>query len=90
MNTWEAITGFVILLVGVAVFWQSSNSLVQCNSIGGRISSAITSLLGGTGVQACYNSGLLQLGSVITAILGAIIIIAAVSSKSESSGRQKG
>jgi hypothetical protein len=77
MNTWETITGVIILVVSLAALWSSYNTVQQCNSIGGRISTAITSIFGGTGAQACYNSGLIEVGSIITAIIGLIIIFAA-------------
>lgn len=81
MNTWEAITGAIILVIGITVFWQNYNTVTQCNTIGGKISTAITSIFGGTGAQACYNSTILEIGSIITAIIGAVIVYAAIIKK---------
>jgi uncharacterized membrane protein len=83
MNTWEAITGIIILVVSVVLFWQNYNYSTQCNSLGGQISTAITSIFGGTGAQACYNSGIVEVASVITAIIGLVIIYASMNTKSK-------
>ena len=83
MNTWEAITGIIILVVGAVLFWQNYNYSTQCNSLGGQISTAITSIFGGSGAQACYNSGIIEVASVIAAVIGAVIIYSAVNSRSK-------
>jgi uncharacterized membrane protein len=83
MNTWEAIAGIIVLVVSVVLFWQNYNYSTQCNSLGGQISNFFSSLVGGTGVQTCYNAGIIEVASVIAAIIGALIIYAAVNSKSK-------
>ncbi len=76
MNAWETITGILVFLIGIALFWQSYNTSVSCNSIGGQISMFFTSLVGGTGAQMCYNSVIIEVGSVIAAIIGVVVIYA--------------
>ncbi len=83
MNIWEAITGIIILVVSVVLFWQNYNYSTQCNSLGGQISTAITSIFGGNGAQACYNSGVIEVASVIAAIIGIVIIYASMNNKSK-------
>ncbi len=78
MNTWEAITGIIVLVVGIALFWQSYNTSAVCNSVGGQITTAVTSLFGGTGAQTCYNAVIIEVASAIAAIIGVVIIYAAV------------
>jgi small basic protein len=81
MNTWEAITGIILLIVGLGLLWQSYTTSTNCNSISGRVWTAISSMFGGTNAQACYNASIIEVGSVITAIIGLVIIYAAVKGK---------
>jgi hypothetical protein len=83
MNTWEAITGLVILAVGVALFWNSYNQLVKCNSAAGQIVTAISTFFRGTGIPACDNASVLEVVGVIAVIAGAIILFVAASKKSK-------
>jgi uncharacterized membrane protein len=83
MNIWEAITGIIIVVVSLMLFWQTYNTVAQCNSIGGQISTAIGSLFGGTNAQQCYNSGIIEVASIFTAIIGVIIVYAAVKNKAK-------
>ena len=48
-----------------------------------QISTAITSIFGGNGAQACYNSGVIEVASVIAAIIGIVIIYASMNNKSK-------
>lgn len=76
-NKWEAATGIILFLLGVALFWQSYNTSVSCNSVGGQISNFFSSIIGGTAVQNCYNASIIEVGSVIVAIIGIVIVYAA-------------
>lgn len=82
MNTWEAIVGLIILVVGVALFINSYNQLLKCNSTGGQIATAISNFFKGTGIPVCNNASLLEIVGVIAAIVGAIILFVGANSKS--------
>ncbi len=77
MEKWEAITGIILLLVGIGVAWQNYNTVTGCNSVGGKLSTALTSLFGGTGAQSCYNAQIAVVGGIIVALIGLVIIFAA-------------
>lgn len=83
MNTWKAVTGLVILLVGVALFWNSYNQLAKCNTTGAKIVTAISNFFGGNGIQACNNASVLQVVGIIAAIVGAIVLLLAFSGNSK-------
>jgi|GEM_PF-1651070 hypothetical protein len=86
MSTWKSITGIILLVVGIWVFWQNYHTISQCNSVAGKISTALTSIFGGNGAQMCYNSQLAEIGGIIVAIIGLVIII---SSLREGSGGRR-
>lgn len=83
MNTWKAIAGLVILVVGVALFWNSYNQLIRCNSAAGQVITAISNFFGGSGIPACNNASVLEVVGAIAAIVGAIILFMAAGSKSK-------
>ena len=74
MDKWEAITGIILFLVGAGVALQNYRTVTSCNSIGGKLSTAITSLFGGNGAQSCYNAQIAVVGGVIVALIGLVII----------------
>ncbi|MGI0141591.1 MAG: hypothetical protein ACREBF_03005 [Candidatus Micrarchaeales archaeon] len=77
METWKAITGVIVFLIGAVVAFQSYNTLTQCSSALGTVSNFVTSIFGGTGVQACYNAQIGEYGGIIIAIIGLVIIYSA-------------
>lgn len=81
MNIWKAITGAILLVLGVVVFWQSYGTIGQCNSILGRISTAVASVFGGGSAQACYNAQLAEVGAIITALIGLVILYSVFTEK---------
>jgi multisubunit Na+/H+ antiporter MnhG subunit len=84
MNTWKAITGLVILLVGIALFWNSHNQLLKCDSAGGQIATAISNFFGNNGIPACNNASIFEVVGIIAAILGVIILFLAALGKAKS------
>lgn len=70
MNAWEVVTGIILLAIGIAVFWQSYNTIAQCGSVLGKIWTALTSIFGGTAAQSCYNAQLAEIGGGIVALIG--------------------
>lgn len=88
-NTWEAISGLIILVVGLYVFWHAYNTSVACNSLGGEISTAITSVFGGNGAQICYNAGILEIGGLISAVIGLVILYAGISNKTKTASKRR-
>lgn len=81
METWKAITGIILLIVGVAVAWQNYMTIGSCNSITGKIGIVIGSLFGGSPAQACFNAQIAMVGGIIVAIAGLVIIYVAASAK---------
>jgi divalent metal cation (Fe/Co/Zn/Cd) transporter len=77
MNMVEALIGTIILMVGFALFWQSYNASVQCNSFTGQISTAISSIFGTTHPQACSNTSIVETASATAAVLGVVLMYAA-------------
>jgi hypothetical protein len=78
METWKAITGIILLVVGGAVAWQNYITNTSCNSLVGKIGTFISALFGGTSAQACYNAQIAMVGGFIVAIVGLVIIYFAV------------
>ncbi len=74
METWEIITGIILLIVGTVMFVQNYHTVTQCNSIGGKISTVITSIFGGSGAQACYDSQIAEIAGILIALMGLGII----------------
>ncbi len=74
MNAWEVIVGLILLVAGVALFWNGYNQLLRCNSTGGQIATAISNLFRGSGIQACNNAGIFEVVGIVAAILGVIIL----------------
>ena len=81
VNTWKAVTGVLLLAIGLEAFWQSYTTADQCNSILGRISIFVTSIFGGSGAQACYNAQLGQVGGVLVALIGLVVLYQVVTGK---------
>ncbi len=74
METWEVITGIILLIVGMVMFLQNYHTVNQCNSLGGKISTAISSIFGGTGAQSCYNSQISEIAGILIALMGLGIV----------------
>ena len=74
MDAWKAITGIILILIGIAVFWQGYNTVSQCNSVLGKVATAITSIFGGTGAQACYNAQIAEVAGVLVVLIGLAVI----------------
>jgi len=74
METWEVITGVILLIVGAVMFFQNYHTVTQCNSIGGKISTFLSSLFGGNGAQACYDSQIAEIAGILIALMGLAII----------------
>lgn len=81
MNTGEVVAGIVILVVGVALFWNNYNQLLKCNSTGGQIVTAISKFFTGTGVAACNNASVLEIVGFIAIIVGAIVLFVGANKK---------
>jgi multisubunit Na+/H+ antiporter MnhB subunit len=77
MEAWKATAGIILLIVGLLVAWQGYTTINHCNSVGGRISVAVTSLFGGTQAQACYNAQIIEVGGVIIALVGLVVAASA-------------
>lgn len=78
MNTWKTVTGVIIFLIGVVVAFQSYSTVTQCNSALGAVSNFVTSIFGGTGVQACYNAQIAEYVGIIVLIIGLVVIYTSV------------
>ena len=81
MNTWQVIAGLVILVVGIALFLNSYNQLVKCNSTAGQIATAVSNFFNGKGIPACNNATLYEIVGAIAGIVGAIILFVGATSK---------
>jgi hypothetical protein len=81
MNTWKAIAGLVILLVGIALVWNSYNQLARCNSTGGKILTAISNFFGNNGIQSCNNAGVLEVVGIVAAAAGLVVLLLAANGK---------
>ncbi len=77
MNTWKVITGIIILVIGIGVFWQNYRTVAGCNSLTGKVSTALTSLFGGNGAQSCYDAGIAEVAGIIVAIIGLVVLFSA-------------
>ncbi len=77
MNTWKAITGIILLIIGIGVFWQNYNVVRACNTLVGKVSTFVTSIFGGNGQQSCYNASIAEVAGVLVAIIGLVVIYSA-------------
>lgn len=77
----KVLAGAIILVVGAFVSWQSYVSVNKCSSLGGKVSTFISSLFGGNAAQACYNAQILEVGGILVAVIGLIVIFLALRKK---------
>ncbi|HVA82921.1 MAG TPA: hypothetical protein VNF06_02035 [Candidatus Aquilonibacter sp.] len=77
METWKAITGIILFLIGAVVALQGYNTLNNCGSVVGMIGTFVSAIIGGNGTQSCYNAQVAQYGGVILAIIGLVVIYTA-------------
>lgn len=77
MNTWKIVTGIILLVIGIGVFWQNYKVVSGCNSLIGKVSTAVTSIFGGNGAQSCYNAQIAEVAGIIVAIIGLVVIFSA-------------
>jgi hypothetical protein len=76
VDVWKIILGIVLVLVGLAVLWHGYTVISGCNSIYGKIATAITSIFGGQGAQNCYNAQLQEIAGILVALIGVVVIFA--------------
>jgi len=74
MEKWKTLTGIILIVIGIAVAWQAYTTVSQCSSIVGQITTAITSVFGGTGAQACYNAQIAEVAGIIIVLIGLAVI----------------
>jgi uncharacterized membrane protein len=74
MDMWKALLGIVLVVIGIAVLWHGYSTIQSCNSLWGKLGTAINSVFGGSSAQNCYNAGLQEVAGVIVAIIGLIVI----------------
>ena len=88
MEAWKAITGIILFVVGALVAFQSYGVVGQCSSALGQVGTLVSSILGGSGAQGCYNAHIAEYGGIIIAIVGLVIIYSAVAKPAKKSGRK--
>ncbi|MDE1825485.1 MAG: hypothetical protein KGH61_05225 [Candidatus Micrarchaeota archaeon] len=81
MQTWKAITGIILLVIGALVAFQGYGVAGQCSSALGQVGTFVSSILGGSGAQGCYNAHIAEYGGIIIAIIGLIVIYSAATAK---------
>lgn len=54
--------------------WLRSGKPVQFDL--GQVANFFTSLFGGSGVQSCYNAQIIEIGGIIVALIGLVVIFA--------------
>jgi putative Mn2+ efflux pump MntP len=59
-------------------YFGPTTTISQCNTVAGKLSTFFTSLFGGTGAQMCYNSQIAEIGGIIVAIIGLVVIISSL------------
>ncbi len=74
MDLWKALTGIILVVAGLMVAWQGYVQVSQCTSTLGQVANFFTSLLGGTAVQGCYNAQIIEIGGIIVALIGLVVI----------------
>ena len=80
---WKLVAGAVISVAGAAEAWQSYNAINTCNSLGGKISTFLSSIFGGSGAQTCYNAQILEIAGILVFAVGLVVIYFAYKSKSK-------
>jgi ascorbate-specific PTS system EIIC-type component UlaA len=78
METWKAVIGVILIVAGAIVAWQGSNTVNQCNTLLGKLSTVVSSIFGGTQAQACYNAEIAVIGGVIVALIGVVVVFASI------------
>jgi multisubunit Na+/H+ antiporter MnhB subunit len=74
MDIWKALLGVVLVVIGIAVLWHGYSTTTSCNSVWGKLGTAIDSIFGGSAAQNCYNAGLQEIAGIIVAIIGLVVI----------------
>ena len=74
MNLWKAVTGIILALIGIAVFWQAYMAVSQCNSIIGMVTTVVSSIFGGSGAQSCYNAQIAEVVGIVVLLVGLAVI----------------
>lgn len=83
MDIWKVLLGIVLVVVGLAVLWHGYTTVSSCNSFVGKIATAISSTFGGNGAQNCYNAQLDEVGGIIVALIGLVVIFVGNGNKKE-------
>jgi predicted MFS family arabinose efflux permease len=74
MDIWKALAGIVLVVVGAVAAAQGYITVSQCNSTFGQVANFFSSLLGGSAVQGCYNAQLVEIGGILVALIGLVVI----------------
>ena len=74
MDVWKAITGILLVVAGAVAAGQGYVAVSQCTSTWGQLANFLTSIFGGTSVQACYNAQIIEIGGIIVALIGLVVI----------------
>ncbi len=76
MDIWKAVTGIILVAAGAIVAGNGYVQVSQCSSTWGQVANFFTSLFGGSGVQSCYNAQIIEIGGIIVALIGLVVIFA--------------
>lgn len=74
VDVWKIILGVVLVLVGLGVLWHGYTTVSSCNSLYGKIATAITSIFGGQSAQSCYNAQLEEIAGILVTLIGVVVI----------------
>lgn len=74
MDMWKIFAGVILLVAGIIAAVQGYRVVVQCSSTFGQAENFLSSLFGGNAIQECYNAQLIELGGIIVALIGMIVI----------------
>jgi hypothetical protein len=74
VNVWKLAFGLVLLVAGLVVFWQNYTTIASCGTVMGRIATFFSSLIGGQGAQACYNAQIGEVGGLVVALIGLVVL----------------
>jgi hypothetical protein len=74
MNIWKIFMGVLMIVAGIVSAIQVYPIVIECTQTFGQSSNFFSSIFTGSALQICYNAQLIELGGVLVALIGMIVI----------------
>ena len=74
MDMWKIVTGIILVVAGAIVAGNGYIQVSHCSTTWAQVANFFTSLFGGTAVQNCYDAQIIEIGGIIVALIGLVVI----------------